>query len=153
MIITEINKFLNTNNLNQNIKDIFTYSDPAQCGVIKFKSEMNKKSFYRKLKTCPTWKLEGGRDIKFSNKLTLQERSEEKRLGQIKYRIMQKDGMDKSKVKIIWKKTEVKYNGVRVFWIDKHGQRKYEGEAADIKGEVEDFIKQWLEARGGELSE
>ena len=152
-IINTINKFLETNNLKNNVVEVFTYSDPARSGVIRFNSENNKKHFYRKLRGCTGLQIEENRNMKFSNKLTLKERAIEERLGQIKYRYSLKDDIDKTKIQIYWKQAEVKYKGKRIFWIEKDGQMKYSAEIDDIKTEVEECMKTFFQDRGAEESD
>ena len=43
--------------------------------------------------------------------------------------------------------------GVKAFHITKKGQFMFQNEAAEVKDKVQEYVKEWLDARGGEESE
>ena len=83
-------KFWIANALKEKVADILCYSDPEMSGVIKFRTENGWNAFLRSCRRAKDKIIEGDQKLRFSKKLTVVERAEEKRLGYIKSAIMNK---------------------------------------------------------------
>ena len=66
------------------VAGIVCYSEPTMSGVIKFKTENRRNAFLRSCRRAKNKIIEGDRKLRFSKKLTMVERAEEKRLGYVK---------------------------------------------------------------------
>ena len=59
-----------------------------------------------------------------------------------------KTNINKDSIKIFWNPGIIKVNRIKVATVDDDGKMQLEGAAVDIKEEVEEFMKNWCEARG-----
>ena len=91
--------------------------------------------------------------MRFSPNLTVVQRAQDKRLGQIKHQMCQLPGYSLENVKIFWKNNIVKAGSEFVYKLTSQGTHEYKGKGLEIKEAVESFVHTWLEERGCEESD
>ena len=87
----------------------------------------------------------------FAPNRTLEQRAQDKRLGQIKHQLHER-GHSLSNIKILWRKNVVKLGNTIVYKV-RSTEHVYSGEALSVKAGVETFVRDWLEQRGAEDSD
>ena len=133
---------------------MWCYADPTNYAIIEFATAAAAKGFLRRLAKATGKQIEGDRYMKFSPNRTLIQRANDRRLGQIKHRLAQMEGICLNDVKIHWRKDEVQLKKKEVVYKkSKTGVPIYTGVALQIKELVEADVKQWLDDRGHEDSE
>ena len=152
-IESRLKKLIEDNSLQDRVVEVFCYTDPATSGVLKMRSEKARNNFLRSSRKLKDTAIDEDRMMKFSKKLTVDERAIEKRLGYIKNAVMVRESVGVKEVKIDWRKKEVEYKKVKVFQTLDKGERVYTGIGTDIKAEVEEKVKAWLDKRQHEDSD
>ena len=93
-----------------------------------------------------------GRQMRFAANRTIQQRAQDKRLGQVKHQ-MYENGIAPEDIKILWRKNVVKVRGKVVYKMSMTSKHIYSDEASEVKVGVEEFVKKWLEVGGEEDSD
>ena len=134
------------------IEDVTTNSDPANLGLITFKSIGTKNGFFKKFygekRKGKEFKWEGGDDIWVNSNKTIWERSIDTTLRRVKYCLVEDEGLRRVDTKIKWGKRTaeaVKCQGKTIAWIQDDGTLMTKEEGDKIKGKVEKFMKEWKE--------
>ena len=96
-------------------------------------------------------KLDENRCIRFKDNKTWNDRIIDRRLGLIKYQLMEKEGITQEQqlVKIRWDLKQVKLRGEVVAWME-GDVMKYDKGIEQVKAEAETTMKTWLEKRDGD---
>ena len=68
----------------------------------------------------------------------------------IKHLLAQFEDVELKDVKIKWKENIVRLKSEDVYKKAKDGERAYSGKAIDVKEQVEEKVRLWLEERGSE---
>ena len=138
-------------------QDVYCFADPSNFGVIEFASVKDVRGFLRMLRKASEFEIDNEKSLKFSPNRTLNQRAQDKRLGQIKHQ-MTLQGHDLEAIKIIWKKNIVKLGDKVVYKFSKGttegtGEHIYSNEGIIVKDGVEDVVKSWISQRGGDESD
>ena len=152
-IVDKLQAFITTNSLQSRVVQVFCYSDEAMSGVLKCRTEAGRNAILRSSMRLNNKEIDGDRTMKFSKKLSVQERSEEKRLGYIKHAVMTKLGLGVKEVKIKWPLRVIECKGETIFKVTKQGQRSYSGIGKEVSKEVEEKVQEWLKKRQYEDSD
>ena len=140
-----INKFLELENRMKNVEEVFTFSDPAKVGAIRFTSESPKIRFYKQIRDAP--KEVNGHELWFTNNRTFQERVRDKTLGRIKHELVENQKCDASDVRIFWKIGIVKHKGDKVATVEDDGTFAVNGIATNVENAVRSYMTSWVEER------
>ena len=146
----KINDLIDKNGCRAKVKDVWCYRDPANFGIIEFHTTAATKAFLRRLPKATDMQIEDGKTMRFGRNRTLTRRANDKRLGLIKHLLAQVEGVELKDIKIRWKANVIRLKNEIVYKKDKDGQHVYTGKANDVKDQVEQQVRRWLEERGAE---
>jgi len=145
-IIKKVTEVIETHGLSNQIKEIFTFTDPASIGVISFHNKEGMSKFFRRMRDVDI-ELGSGKSMSWSKNETLEQRVLEKPLGYIKFYLHEKLKIPLKHVRIDRNKQTVKIQG-RL--IAKNGGSEVDygiifmGEASEVKQEVKTAMATWL---------
>ena len=146
----KINKFVDKNGWRAKVKDVWCYKDQTHFGIIEFHTMASTARFLRGLAKATDMKIEDGKTTRFGRDHTLAQRADDKRLGLID----QLEYVELKDVKIQWKvNTVCLKSGLKsddVYKKAKDGEHVYTGKALEVKDQVEEQVRLWLEERGAE---
>ena len=144
-----INDFLKQSNIPIEDKKVFTFSDPAQVGVIEFPTIDAKIKFYKKIANIEK-SIGDDKEMCFTNNRTFERRARDKVLGQIKHMLISKKSFKKEDVQIMWKHGTVKVKGKKVGNVAEGGTFNVFGEAETLKEPITEIMKTWFEKKNAD---
>ena len=146
IIINKIEEFLKVGTRRTKVCEVRTFSDPSSTGVIEFTTPQAKKGFFKKIRG-QTLQLDNGKDMRFHNHNTYEERVRNATLLQIRYQLIQECSTKKSDIKIEEHHGTVKVKNKVVARFCPEGNTTYETCIIVIKDKVEQFMTEWKEKR------
>ena len=149
VIEATINDFLQKATFPKDNIKVFTFSDPAQVGVIEFPSIASKIGFYKKIANVDK-SIGEDKNMWFTNNRTFERRARDKALGQIKHLSITKCGFKLEDVNIQWKHGTVKIKGKKVATVSDGGNFKLQGEGEAVKQDLSDVMKKWFDKKGAD---
>ena len=125
----------------------FVFINPSKIGVIQFKTKASKIGFFKKTNQNDiTWN--NGKPMIFKHNDTIEKRINDKKLGLIKYHLINTANHQEADVKIKWRKSTVEIKHKAVAKAISGEDIEYEAEAVGIKQSVEEGLIKWKEKRG-----
>ena len=102
-IVEAVRKFLDKNELQEKVSEVFCFQDHCKFGVIECHSIRAARSFLRKLRDAEDFDIEGheGRQMRFTANQTIKQRAQDKRFGQLEHQMFQ-NGIPLEDIKILW---------------------------------------------------
>ena len=149
IIEATIKEFVEQAGVSTEDKRIFTFSDPADIGVIEFPTIKSKISFYKKIEHVAK-AIGEGREMWFSNNRSFERRARDKTLGRLKHLLITKGGHLNTDVKIWWKLGTIKVKGTKVATVGDGGKVKLVADVEMLKEELLSEMNVWFDEKGAE---
>ena len=149
-VLNKINEFIDKNGWRAKVKEVWCDKDQTNFGKIEFHTAASTKRFLRGLAKATDMQIEDGKTMRFGRHRTIAQRADDKRLGLIKHLLAQFEDVELKDVKIKWTENIVRLKSEDVYKKAKDGERVYSGKAIDVKEQVEEKVRLWLEERGSE---
>ena len=150
-LIDELKEIVRAQGFDDKVEEVFTFTDPASIGVIRFHKRAGVSTFLRRMKDVKV-KLNNGKFMSFSINETLEQRKSGKPLGFIKFHINSKFDTPLKQIKIDRKATTVKVQGRLVAkpgGLEEDYGLVFMGEASEVKQEVKASMATWLDKVAG----